>query len=77
MSPALPVALRARTAADAPRADKSIQSAGAAGVWRADAVGIPYMNLLISTWSLLVAGLVCALPMIHMRVQDRSYDEEL
>ncbi|KAI0089942.1 MFS general substrate transporter [Irpex rosettiformis] len=49
---------------------KSIQSAGAAGIWRADAVGIPYMNMFISTWVLLVAGLVFAFPMIHMRVQD-------
>ncbi|KIP02465.1 hypothetical protein PHLGIDRAFT_79071 [Phlebiopsis gigantea 11061_1 CR5-6] len=56
---------------------KSIQSAGAAGVWRADAVGIPYMNLLLSTWVLLVAGLVFALPMIHMRVTDHSFDEDL
>lgn len=72
--------------------DKSIQSAGAAGIWRADAVGIPYvfqshsyvlflnrrsrlnwlryMNMFISTWVLLVAGLVFAFPMIHMRVQE-------
>ncbi|KII94456.1 hypothetical protein PLICRDRAFT_101144 [Plicaturopsis crispa FD-325 SS-3] len=49
---------------------KSIQSAGAAGVWRADAVQVPYMSLFISTWVLLVAGLVFALPMIHMRVKD-------
>ncbi|KAI0809164.1 MFS general substrate transporter [Irpex lacteus] len=49
---------------------KSIQSAGAAGIWRADAVGIPYMNMFISTWVLLVAGLVFAFPMIHMRVQE-------
>ena len=30
------------------------------------------MNMFISTWVLLVAGLVFALPMIHMRVQDSS-----
>ncbi|KAI0785941.1 MFS general substrate transporter [Abortiporus biennis] len=46
---------------------KSIQSAGAAGVWRADGVGLPYMNIFISTWVLLVAGLLFALPMIRMR----------
>ncbi|KAH9939042.1 MFS general substrate transporter [Epithele typhae] len=51
---------------------KSLQSAGAAGVWRADAVKVPFMNLFISTWVLLVAGLVFALPMIHMRVKDSS-----
>ncbi|KAH8101515.1 MFS general substrate transporter [Cristinia sonorae] len=54
---------------------KSLQSAGAAGVWRADAVGIPFMHMFVSTWVLLVAGLVFSLPMIHMRVHDTSeYD---
>ncbi|KAI0935594.1 hypothetical protein AcV5_003976 [Taiwanofungus camphoratus] len=51
---------------------KSLQSAGAAGVWRADAVGLPYMNIFISTWVLLVAGLMLALPMIHWRVKDHT-----
>ena len=31
-----------------------------------------FMNMFVSTWVLLVAGLVFALPMIHMRVQDSS-----
>jgi hypothetical protein len=35
-----------------------------------------YMNMFISTWVLLVAGLVFAFPMIHMRVQDHT-DETL
>ena len=52
--------------------DKSIQSAGAAGVWRADAVGIPFMNIFVSTWALLVAGLIFALPMIYLRVTDHT-----
>ncbi|KAF9040597.1 major facilitator superfamily domain-containing protein [Panaeolus papilionaceus] len=53
---------------------KSIQSAGAAGVWRADAVKLPYvfMNIFISTWVLLLAGLVFALPMIHLRVKETT-----
>ncbi|EKM60588.1 uncharacterized protein PHACADRAFT_246612 [Phanerochaete carnosa HHB-10118-sp] len=55
---------------------KSIQSAGAAGIWRADAVGIPFMSIFISTWVLLVTGLLCALPMIHMRVQDHTEEED-
>ncbi|KAI0027264.1 MFS general substrate transporter [Vararia minispora EC-137] len=55
---------------------KSIQSAGAAGVWRADAVKIPYMSIFISTWALLVAGLVFALPMIHWRVHDHTDQED-
>ncbi|KAK7041796.1 hypothetical protein VNI00_009085 [Paramarasmius palmivorus] len=51
---------------------KCIQSAGNAGIWRADAVKIPYMNIYISTWVLLVAGLIFALPMIHMRVKNHT-----
>lgn len=34
------------------------------------------MNMFISTWVLLVAGLVFALPMIHTRVRDHT-DEDL
>jgi len=49
---------------------KSMQSAGAAGVWRADGAGIPYSNIFYSTWALLVAGLLFALPMMHMRIKD-------
>ena len=59
-----------------PQIDKSLQSAAAAGIWRADAVGIPYMNMFVSTWVLLVAGLVFALPMIHMRVEDHTEEDE-
>ncbi|KZS90290.1 MFS general substrate transporter [Sistotremastrum niveocremeum HHB9708] len=51
---------------------KSIQSAGAAGSWRADAVGLPYMNIFASTWALLLGGLVCVLPMLHWRVKDTT-----
>ncbi|KAF9261909.1 MFS general substrate transporter [Marasmius fiardii PR-910] len=55
---------------------KCIQSAGNAGIWRADAVGTPYMNMFVSTWVLLVAGLVFALPMIHSRVRDHTEPED-
>ncbi|KIJ67802.1 hypothetical protein HYDPIDRAFT_25272 [Hydnomerulius pinastri MD-312] len=51
---------------------KSIQSAGGAGAWRADAVGTSYMNMFASTWALSVAGLIFALPMIYVRVKDES-----
>lgn len=51
---------------------KSIQSAGAAGAWRADGVLLPYMNIFISTWVLLIAGLLFALPMVHLRVKDHT-----
>jgi len=55
---------------------KSMQSAGAAGIWRADAVKMPYMNMFLSTWILLLAGLVCALPMIHLRVKEHTEIED-
>ncbi|KAJ7638519.1 MFS general substrate transporter [Roridomyces roridus] len=51
---------------------KSIQSAGAAGIWRADAIGTPFMNVFASTWALSVAGLLFALPMIHLRVKEHT-----
>ncbi|PPQ99598.1 hypothetical protein CVT24_005174 [Panaeolus cyanescens] len=51
---------------------KSIQSAGGAGSWRADGVKTPFMNMFISTWTLLVAGLLFALPMIHLRVKNQT-----
>ena len=38
-----------------------------------------YMNLFLSTWALLVAGLVFSLPMIHLRVKDHTdieYEDE-
>ncbi|KAK7041798.1 hypothetical protein VNI00_009087 [Paramarasmius palmivorus] len=55
---------------------KSLQSAGAAVVWRADAVGLSYMGIFLSTWVLLVAGLLFALPMIHLRVKDHTDMED-
>ncbi|KAF9476003.1 MFS general substrate transporter [Pholiota conissans] len=55
---------------------KAIQSAGGAGSWRVDAQKRPYMNLFISTWVLLAAGLVCTLPMIHLRVKNHTDLEE-
>ncbi|KAI6133610.1 major facilitator superfamily domain-containing protein [Pisolithus thermaeus] len=55
---------------------KSIQSAGAAGVWRADAVGIPYMNIFLSSWCLTAGGLAFALPMIYLRVKNHTELEE-
>ncbi|TFK71740.1 hypothetical protein BDN72DRAFT_837319 [Pluteus cervinus] len=54
---------------------KSIQSAGAAGLWKADGNLIPYMNIFLSTWVLLVAGLLFTLPMIFVRVTDQTGDD--
>ncbi|KAG8858408.1 hypothetical protein FRB96_005293 [Tulasnella sp. 330] len=55
---------------------KSIQSAGGAGAWRADAVGTPFMNIFASTWALLAGGLLFALPMLYNRVKDHTEIEE-
>ncbi|KAK0443137.1 MFS general substrate transporter [Desarmillaria tabescens] len=43
-----------------------------AGIWHADAVKIPYMNMFISEWALLVGGLVFALPMVIIRIKDHA-----
>ncbi len=46
---------------------------------RAADLATRFMNIFISTWVLLVAGLVFALPMIHMRVKDTTdeFDDTL
>lgn len=31
-----------------------------------------FMNIFISTWALLMAGLVCALPMIYFRIRNHT-----
>ncbi|PBK79767.1 hypothetical protein ARMGADRAFT_1092791 [Armillaria gallica] len=51
---------------------KSIQSAGAAEIWRADAVKIPYMNMFIFEWALLVGNLVFASPMVILRIKNHT-----
>jgi len=51
---------------------KSIQSAGAAGSWGADARHTPYMNMFLSTWVLLVAGLIFALPVMQIRIKNQT-----
>ncbi|OAX36129.1 hypothetical protein K503DRAFT_784586 [Rhizopogon vinicolor AM-OR11-026] len=53
-------------------ADKSLQSVCAAGVWRANAVGIPYTSILLSTWSLTVGGMIFPAPMVYLRVRDHT-----
>ncbi|EGO00182.1 hypothetical protein SERLA73DRAFT_52878 [Serpula lacrymans var. lacrymans S7.3] len=55
---------------------KSILSAGAAVVWRADAMKLPFMNIFASTWALTAAGLVIALPMVCMRIRDSSEEDD-
>jgi hypothetical protein len=51
---------------------KSIQSAGGAIGWRLDGIGKPYMTIFITTWVLLVAGLIFMLPMMHMRIHEHT-----
>ncbi|GAB7348860.1 hypothetical protein MBLNU459_g7563t1 [Dothideomycetes sp. NU459] len=55
---------------------KGIQSAGAAIIWRLDALKIPYMNILGSCWGLLAGSLLVALPVILIRVKDHVTIEE-
>ncbi|KDQ17512.1 hypothetical protein BOTBODRAFT_29692 [Botryobasidium botryosum FD-172 SS1] len=55
---------------------KSLQAAGGAVAWRTDAVKLPFMNIFVTTWTLLVAGLLFAFPMLYMRVKDFSEAEE-
>ncbi|KAH7914440.1 major facilitator superfamily domain-containing protein [Hygrophoropsis aurantiaca] len=54
----------------------SMQAAGAAGVWRLDAVGTPYMSIFLSTWCLVAAALILALPMIYYRIKDHTTIED-
>lgn len=49
---------------------KCFQSAGSAVVWRLDAVQKPYMDIFISTWVLAAAGMICAFPLVYVRVKD-------
>jgi hypothetical protein len=55
---------------------KGVQSAGAAVGWRLDAQRTSYMAMFSSTWGLLGGGLLLALPMIIIRVQDHTWVEE-
>ena len=34
------------------------------------------MNIFVSTWALLVAGLICALPMLYKRVKNHTELED-
>ena len=49
---------------------KGIQSAGAAVVFRMDAVKLPYSTMFGSSWGLCAASLVCALPLIYIRIRN-------
>ncbi|KZV84729.1 major facilitator superfamily transporter [Exidia glandulosa HHB12029] len=55
---------------------KGVQSAAAAVGWRLDAQGTSYVHMFASTWGLLVGGLVFALPMIILRVENHTWAED-
>lgn len=55
---------------------KGIQSAGAAIIFRIDALEAPYMNLFASCWGLLAGSLLIALPLIMLKVRDTVPLEE-
>ncbi|QKX60281.1 uncharacterized protein TRUGW13939_07424 [Talaromyces rugulosus] len=49
---------------------KGLQSAGAAVMWSLDSKHTSYMGEFASNWGLLLGSLVCALPVILLRIQD-------
>ncbi|RPA91172.1 MFS general substrate transporter [Choiromyces venosus 120613-1] len=55
---------------------KGIQSAGAAVVWRLDAVKYSYATLFGSSWGLCGAGMLLAIPVIWYRIRDTELTEE-
>ena len=55
---------------------KGIQSAGAAIVYRIDALKAPFMNELASNWGLLAGSLLIAAPLIFFKVPDTVPLEE-
>ncbi|EJD04493.1 MFS general substrate transporter [Fomitiporia mediterranea MF3/22] len=55
---------------------RAFQAAGAAIVWRIDGLKVPFMSIFLSTWILLVAGLLCALPMLIVRVKNHTEFED-
>lgn len=55
---------------------KCLQSSAATGIWRADGVGLPYMNIFLSTWGLTAAGMLFAFPMVYFRVKDHTEAED-
>ncbi|KAH0087414.1 MFS general substrate transporter, partial [Aureobasidium melanogenum] len=55
---------------------KGIQSAGAVVIWRLDSKNLAYMSEFASSWGLLLGALVCALPVLLIRVKDHVSVEE-
>jgi len=55
---------------------KSIQSAGAAVIWRVDALEAPFRAIFASSWGLCVAGLIFALPIVFMKIVETNIHKE-
>ena len=51
---------------------KSLQSAGAAIIFRIDALKLPYMNIFASTWALFAGGLVIGAPVVWLKVTNHT-----
>lgn len=57
---------------------KGIQSAGAAVMWALDSRKISFMAEFVSNWALLSFSLLCAAPVIFLKVKDHiSVEEDL
>lgn len=55
---------------------KGVQSAGAAIVFRIDALKAPFMNEFASSWALLAGSLLIAAPLIWTKIRDSVPVEE-
>jgi hypothetical protein len=55
---------------------KSLQSAGAAVVWRIDALGYPFITIFGSSWGLCGAGLLFALPLVYTKIAETNIHQE-
>jgi hypothetical protein len=57
---------------------KGIQSAGAAVMWSLDSRKISFMGEFASNWALLTFSLICAAPVIFMKIKDHvSIEDDL
>ncbi|KAK6455782.1 major facilitator superfamily domain-containing protein [Scheffersomyces xylosifermentans] len=55
---------------------KGIQSAGAAIVWRLDALEKPYMDMFASSWALVHGSLLIAAPLVLFSIKDHTNVED-
>ncbi|RDW66964.1 hypothetical protein BP5796_09713 [Coleophoma crateriformis] len=54
---------------------KSLQSAGAAVVWRLDGIKISYVSMYLSTWIILLGSILCTTWVAWTKVKEHSEDE--